>query len=126
MKKKNSRGGRPTVITTERQEKIIELLSDGLSQRKAVLIVGVSERAFIRFKKKNSQFSQRLEEALARTDRLAYRSIKVGMAKGDWRAGAWWLERTNKRFREKQDLNVELPNLVQNVFDPKRLCGKKD
>lgn len=126
MKRKENKGGRPTVITEERQAKIIELMSDGVSQKKAVSIVGISERAFIRFKKKNSQFIQRLEESMIKTDRLAYRSIRMGMFRGDWRAGAWWLERTNEKFREKREEERELPNLVQNVFDLKKLCGERE
>ena len=50
------------------------------------------------------------------TDRLAHKSIKVGMLK-DWRAGAWWLERRHPdEFRERKWVEIEKPSLIQDMF----------
>lgn len=114
---KGVKNGRPFAITPEKREILISLLSDGMSQAKACQYVGVSEETLIQYKKKFPEFSERLENAKLETTKLAHKSVKVGMLK-DWKAGAWWLERTEpERFQEKKTLEVsEKPSLIQNMF----------
>ena len=114
---KASKNGRPFAITKEKETILINLLSDGMSQSKACDYVGISEDTIIRHKKRFCGFCERLETAKLETHKLAHKSIKVGMLK-DWRAGAWWLERTEpERFREKKEVEVYKPSLVMDMFD---------
>ncbi len=116
-KKEPVKNGRPLAITKEKEDILISLLSDGMSQAKACRYVGISEDTLIRHKQKFCGFCERLETSMIETHKLAHKSVKVGMLK-DWKAGAWWLERTEpERFREKKEIEFnEKPSLVQDMF----------
>ncbi len=117
--------GRPPVITEKKEEELIALIADGETQNRACRVVGVSKAAMIEHKKKYPDFKNRLEKAKHKTDHLALRSIKVGMTK-DWKAGAWWLERTQpKRFRETKEVEVNKPNLLVDFFEDDQQKKKK-
>jgi len=117
-KKTTNKNGRPLAITKEKEEILINMLSDGMTQAKACRYVGISEDTLIRHRKKFCGFCERLERANLETHKLAHKSIKVGMLK-DWRAGAWWLERNEpERFKERKDIEFnEKPSLVMDMFD---------
>jgi hypothetical protein len=89
-----------------------------MSQAKACQYVGISEDTLINHKKRFCGFIELLETAMLETHKLAHKSVKVGMTR-DWKAGAWWLERTEpERFREKKEIEInEKPSLVQDMFD---------
>lgn len=112
------KNGRPFAITKEKEELIINLLSDGMSQAKACQYVGICEQTMIEHKKRFPEFTERLDKAFLETHKMAHKSVKVGMIK-DWKAGAWWLERTEpERFKEKKEVEVkEKPRLVLDVFE---------
>lgn len=117
-KKKNKNpGGRPHVVTAKKEETLIQLMSDGMSQVKAASYVGIDEKTIINHKKRHPKFVERLEKAKEETTRLAHKSIKVGMLK-DWRAGAWWLERTEpERFKEKKEIDYgDKPILIDDIM----------
>jgi hypothetical protein len=120
-KKKRKKGGRPKIEWKRIEPELIKLLTDGMSQAKACKCVGVSEETLIKYKQSNSGYSERLEASMMETHKMAHKSVKVGMVR-DWRAGAWWLERTEpERFREKKEIEVkEMPNLVFDVFDEEK------
>lgn len=106
-KKIKNKMGRSYAITKEKEEILIRLISDGVSQNEACRYVGISKQTIIRHKKRFPSFVEKLERAKLETTKFAHKSIKLGMTR-DWRAGAWWLERTNpKRFREKKELEVK-------------------
>jgi hypothetical protein len=119
-KPKVKKNGRPFSITKEKEEELIRLMADGMSQAKACAYLGISEMTIIRHKERFSEFSERLEAAKLETTKLAHKSVKMGMVR-DWKAGSWWLERTEpERFREQKQIDVkEMPNLVFDVFDDK-------
>ena len=105
-KKLTHKFGRPLAITKEMEEIIINLLSDGVSQKKVARYIGVNEKTIMTHKMNFPDFLERLEKAKLETTRLAYKSLKIGMTK-DWRAAAWWLERTEPaRFIEKKELEI--------------------
>ena len=118
----NNRKGKPYKFTREVQDKFIELVTDGMKQSKACKALGVEEQTVILHKKNNLEFLERFKEANIKTDKLAHKSVKAGMVK-DWRAGAWWLERTNPDFKEKSELTV---NLVQDAFKPDELAKRDE
>ena len=113
---KGNKNGRPFAISKEMESEIIQMLSDGMSQKKTAVAIGVTEETLIQHKKRFPEFSERIEKAKRETDRLAHKSVKVGMLK-DWRAGAWWLERRHPdEFKEKKEIEIEKPSLVQDMF----------
>jgi len=115
---KKEKRGRPRINWGKIEPELIALLADGMSQAKACAYVGIHEDTLIEYKKANSEYSERLEKALLETHKIAHKSVKVGMLR-DWKAGAWWLERTEpERFREKKEIEVkEKPSLVLDVFE---------
>jgi uncharacterized protein YoaH (UPF0181 family) len=110
--------GRPWAITKQIEEELIKLMSDGMSQNEACKYVGISKMAIIEYKKRFPEFADRIQKAKLATTKFAYKSVKAGMIK-DWKAGAWWLERTvPERFREKKELEIsEKPILIDDVFN---------
>ena len=112
--------GRPWAITKELEVELIKLMSDGMSQNEACKYVGISKMAIIEYKKAFPDFADRIQKAKLATTKFAYKSIKAGMIK-DWKAGAWWLERTvPERFREKKEIEIsEKPILIDDVFNGK-------
>ena len=110
------KNGRPFAITKEKEEILINLLSDGVSQCKAAIYIGVNEKTVMEYKDRFPEFTERIERAKLETHKLAHKSIKVGMLK-DWRAGAWWLERMEpERFKEKKEIEVSKPSLIMDMF----------
>ena len=115
-KPKKKKIGRPLAINKEMEEEIIQLLSDGMSQTKVALAMGINEKTIMDHRERFSEFSERIEKAKRATDALAHKSVKVGMLK-DWKAGAWWLERRHpEEFQEKKTIEVTKPSLVQDMF----------
>ncbi|MCK9378567.1 MAG: hypothetical protein M0P97_00270 [Candidatus Moranbacteria bacterium] len=126
MKKSKNKTGRPLLITKEKEEILINMLADGMSQAKACVYVGISEDTIIRHKKKFCGFCERLETAKLETHKLAHKSIKVGMVK-DWKAAAWWLERMEpERFKEKKEIEISKPSLIMDMFDDDEDKEKKN
>ena len=83
MTRQYNRGGRPTKLTPEVADVVVEGISLGLSYRKAAEAAGISERTLHTWRKRGSeskrknrfsQFHQRIEEAEAKT------AIKMGQA----------------------------------------------
>lgn len=114
---KKRKTGRPYAITKEKEEMLINMMADGMTQARACLYVGICEQTIIRHKERFSEFSERLERARLETTRLAHKSIRVGMLK-DWKAGAWWLERTEpERFGLKKEIEIKnQPILIDDIM----------
>lgn len=118
--KKKKKIGRPLAINKEMEEEIIQLLSDGMSQSKVALAMGINEKTIMDHRERFSEFSERIEKAKRATDALAHKSVKVGMLK-DWKAGAWWLERRHPdEFQEKKTIEVTKPSLILDVFEDEK------
>lgn len=116
-RKTGGKTGRPYAVTKEKEEIFINLLTDGMSQAKACKYIGVTEETIIQHKKRFPEFTERLEKSMLETHKLAHKSVKVGMMK-DWKAGAWWLERTEpERFKEKKEVEVkDQPILIDDIM----------
>lgn len=122
IKKKGKRlttgkSGRPFAITKEKEEILIQMMTDGMTQAKACRYVGVTEETIIQHKHRFPEFTERLEKAMLETHKLAHKSVKIGMVK-DWKAGAWWLERTEpERFKEKKEVELkDQPILIDDIM----------
>lgn len=91
--------GRPTKLTPEVETDLVLLLANGLSIRSAARVVGVSRRSLTRWLADG--LAERVAQARASrpdtTEALTEARMVVALAKaaalGEWRAGAWMLER---------------------------------
>jgi hypothetical protein len=124
---KKKKTGAPKKFNDEMQIKFIELVTDGVLQSKACRMLGISKETVIKERKSNRHFSDQLQVSKNKTTMLAHKSLKAGMVR-DWRAAAWWLERTQpERFRLKKEIELkETPILIQDMFDPKALARRAD
>jgi transposase len=91
--------GRPTKLTPILADDLVLLLAAGASTARAARCVGVSERSVTRWLRDGLAERVRLARASGpeATDALTEARMVVALARaaalGDWRAGAWMLER---------------------------------
>jgi transposase len=102
--------GRNDTLTPERQENIIALLRDGVLIKDACEIAGVPLSTFYDWLKKGdepaaepkfSEFSESITRARAQAKAVAVQNI-TGQGATDWRASAWFLERSFPKDYGKQ------------------------
>jgi transposase len=91
--------GRPTLLTDDRRADLILLLANGASSARAARAVGVGERTLRRWLRDGlaEQVAQARAARPEAKDALAEARLVVVVARaaalGDWKAGAWLLER---------------------------------
>lgn len=92
--------GRPTKLTTEVQDRIIQALKAGNYIETAAEYAGIGKTTFYRWMEQGEQASQGIyrefRDAVMRARAEAEaRSVALiqKAAPDDWRAAAWWLER---------------------------------
>lgn len=108
--------GRKTKLNEDTVRILTESISLGLSYKESCTKAGISFETFNEWRKNIPEFSDLIRQSELKPKELALKSVKVGQIK-DWRAGAWWLERRYpKEYKERKQVDVDLPNLVQNVF----------
>lgn len=91
--------GRKTLLTPEVETDLVLLLSNGLSIRSAARVAGVSRRSLTRWLADGLR--EQVERARASTPEARDAAVEARMvaavaraaALGEWRAGAWLLER---------------------------------
>ena len=92
---------RPSKLTPEVVEAIVEAVASGLSRRFAALSAGVSTRTLFAWQqagrqKKGEEFVQflhRIKKAEGEAVAVRMRQIDRAARNGKWQAAAWWLER---------------------------------
>lgn len=93
---------RPTKLTLERAEKIYAMIRQGCTREVAARCAGIDDSTLYRWasrgEKPNApriyrEFFEGLEKADAEAEARAIEVI-MQAAETDWRAAAWWLERT--------------------------------
>ncbi len=91
--------------TKTRVNKILRLIGEGLFRKDACLLSGISRETFYQWIKEGKQDAKEGKESL---ERELYEGLEVAEAKAvqvhvnniktagarDWKASAWWLERT--------------------------------
>jgi hypothetical protein len=95
-------------MTPERVAIILEALGDGMTQRDASMLAGISEDTLCIWKRTNSEFSEQMgQKAIEYKQKLMKRIEKAG--EKDWKATAWLLERKFKKdFSQDPTLEKEL------------------
>jgi (p)ppGpp synthase/HD superfamily hydrolase len=99
---------KPYKMTPERVAIILEALGDGMTQRDASMLAGISEDTLCIWKRTNSEFSEKMgQKAIEYKQKLMKRIEKAG--EKDWKATAWLLERKFKKdFSGDPKLEKEL------------------
>jgi len=127
-------GGRPSELTPELEEKLLDLIRGGIPVRTAAIAVGIDEKTFYNWMKRGGDEQYRInkgEKPRATEGRFfqffqsvtrAKEEAKAGhvavVAKagreGDWRASAWWLQR---QFRDEFGDNPPPQNVTNNIHN---------
>lgn len=105
-------------ITPEMEREIIDMTSSGMTQKSIAAYFGMNRKTIIRFTKKHKDFRDKMAKAKYSTDKLAFKSIRVGMVR-DWKAGAWWVKkRYPAEFGDKVNVVLdEQPILIDDILN---------
>ena len=99
---------KPYKLTPERSQIILEALENGMTQRDASLLAGISEDTLCLWKRTNSDFSEQMGQSVIKYKRKLMDIITKASEK-DWKACAWLLERKYKKeFSSEPNLEKEL------------------
>ncbi len=83
-------------MTPERVTIILEALGNGMTQRDASMLAGISEDTLCGWKRTNSEFSEQMgQKVIEYKQKLIQKIEKAG--EKDWKATAWILERKFKK-----------------------------
>lgn len=109
--------GRQPKLDEDIAKIMIKGAKDGLSVKDIIFIAGISRETYNQWINNFTDFSDKMREARVERRRMALKSVKVGMIT-DWRAGAWELERRDKRYKNKQEVEVKgRPILIQDTVE---------
>lgn len=122
---------RKTKATPKTIEIILTAIADGLTQREASILAGISEDTLSLWKKKDSDFSEQIRQKEIECKLYHIKNIKKASEKS-WTASAWWLERKYKdefSRNSKLDLQVnetldQLGDSIKNILTPKTRVQK--
>ena len=85
---------RKNKATAKTIDLILSFIAEGLTQREASILAGISEDTFSLWKK-DSDFSEQIRQKQIECKLGHIRNIKKASEKS-WQASAWWLERKQK------------------------------
>lgn len=86
---------------------ILNAISEGLTQREASILAGISEDTLSLWKRKDSDFSEQIRQKEIECKLFHIQNIKRASEKS-WQASAWWLERKYKEeFSLKSKLDIQ-------------------
>ena len=98
---------RPSKYTPETAEKIVAALRAGNTLKDSALYVGIDEKTLANWRRRYSDFSDRLARAEAEATVKHVAAIARAAQDGDWRAAAWWLERRHSaEWRERKEQQI--------------------
>lgn len=117
---------RKTKATPRTLKIILDAIAEGLSQREASALAGISEDTLSLWKK-DSEFSEQIRQKQIECKLGHIRNIKKASEKS-WQASAWWLERKYKEefsLKTKMDLEVneslnQLSDRIKTILTPSK------
>lgn len=126
-----NRVGRPTKLTTEIQERIVELLKAGNYVETACAVVGIGRTTFYDWLKKAEKSTRanrytRFRDAVRQAEAWAearFVSIISKSAEKNWTAGAWWLER---KYPERWSRDRKVPTPEKDEPKPVELTPEEE
>lgn len=101
---------------------ILEAISEGLTQREASILAGISEDTLSLWKRQDSDFSEQIRQKEIECKLGHIRNIKKASEKS-WQASAWWLERKHKdEFSTKSNIDIKSSeNIEKMTLDMQKL-----
>ena len=107
--------GRPSKLTPERLEKILESLREGNYRDTAAEGAGIAYNTFREWEKKGG-VEEKGKRAEAEGEQLHIRRINKAGEEGAWQADAWMLERKDpKKWGRKDATKLELSGEVKTI-----------
>jgi hypothetical protein len=107
--------GRPRSLDDAKRREIAALLTAGYPIHAAAEYVGCSPRTIKREIRRNSEFAERVRRAET-AGQLEPLSTVRNAAKSDWRAAAWYLERTNPdRFAKRNPVLLKPDEVLEQL-----------
>lgn len=89
--------GRPTKKTPVTEKKLFDALRRGNTRRAACAYAGISEQTLSEWSNSFPEFSEACTRAENAAECGFVDVIQEAADAGDWKAGAWWLERRRKQ-----------------------------
>lgn len=87
---------KPYKQTPEVVKIILDALGDGMTQRDASMLAGISEDTLCLWKRNNSELSEQMRRKVVEYKQKLMKNIERASEK-DWKASAWLLERRYKK-----------------------------
>ncbi len=123
--KKKTGPKHPSKYTEENRKRIKELLELGLNYKDVCLSTGITTETFHEWRKKYPEFSALVDAANVKVKEIALKSLRIGEMK-DWKAAAWRLERRwPDEYKEKREVELTKPILIDNMFNEDEDEGEK-
>lgn len=108
--------GRPTKYIPETVDKILEAVKLGAPLTHACNYAGVSFETFNEWRKRYSEFSERLKEAEGHAVKGWLDKIEAAASSGNWQAAAWKLERRYPHdFGRRDRMPVDVSELDADI-----------
>jgi hypothetical protein len=90
--RKSNTGGRHPALTQKTLRRLLNALSDGLTQRQACVVAGINEATFYKYKSNFPDLEALIEQAREKARQKALAIIKAAGEAGDWRAAESFLK----------------------------------
>ena len=111
--------------TPETIETILNAIGDGLTQRDASKLAGISEDTLCLWKRSDSELSEQMHRKTIEYKQKLLKNIERASEK-DWKASAWLLERKYKREFSTNPHHQEeiLPDFPELTFNMQALADR--
>lgn len=106
--------GRPTKLTAERRERVLDALRGGNTRGASATAAGVHIATFDRWLLRSAEFAHAVEKAEAEAEMAHVANIARAAEDGNWTASAWWLERRRPADWGRRD-RVEILTTVRRM-----------
>jgi len=94
---------------------ILEAIGEGLNQREASILSGISEDTLSLWKRQDSDFSEQIRQKEIECKLSHIKNIKRASEKS-WQASAWWLERKYKdEFSAKSNIDIKSSENIEKL-----------
>ena len=110
---------KPYKATPNTLKIILDAIADGLTQRDASILAGISEDTLSLWKRDNSDFSEQIRQKEIECKRKHIKNIEKASEK-TWQASAWFLERKYKNEFSVKSNDYEISEELKVSMDKSR------